>query len=118
LSPYLFAIYVAGINGQDMLSLRTPGKMRLVSSYMDDFVILLASRTQESLKRLASQTWEIVKGRAAEVGLSFSARKSKISHQGHKGRWSPDEEMEVVEAMRILGYWWEKGRVGDYHFKH
>jgi hypothetical protein len=74
LSPYLFGMYVASINGQDALGIDSPSHMRLVLSYVDDFVLFLAARTERNLEKLAKDSFGELKDRAGALGLSFAGR--------------------------------------------
>jgi hypothetical protein len=118
LSPYLFAIYVAGISGQDMLEIDTPGTMRIVLSYVDDFVLLLASRTEKALEKLTNESFGILVDRARERDMTFAPRKSKLSHQGRKATWTTEGGIAIQEELRVLGYWWANGGVGRPHLDH
>jgi hypothetical protein len=104
LCPYLFAINVAGITGPDMLEIDSPSTMRLVLRYVDDCVLLLASKTEKALEEITNQSFEILKDRAEQRDMTFAPRKSKLSHQGRKATWSTTGGIEVVDELRVLGY--------------
>jgi hypothetical protein len=118
LSPYLFGLYVSSITGPDRISIDTPSTSRLLAGYVDDFVLSIAARTQAQLEKFAKISFEELVEREERIQLSFSTRKWRTSHQVHGVTWAAAEGMEVTKAVRVLGYWWENGKVGRYPWNH
>jgi hypothetical protein len=86
--------------------------MRLVLSYVDDLVLSLVAKMEAALEALATTLAHVLNFRAKDRYMCFALRGTRISHQGRKADWSIDEEVAVVDELRVLGYWWTKGSVG------
>jgi hypothetical protein len=77
-------MYVASINGQDALSIDTPSTIRLVLSYVDDFVCFMAARTEAKPQEWATSTFTEIEDRAKAIGHSFAARKRRFPMRGER----------------------------------
>ena len=105
LSPFLFGVYVA-----DMFKSRICCRIdlrRMVSSYVDDGVILVSTSNKEKTKRQLIECFKECKEIAKARGMDFSEKKLDWMGIG-KGDWGWLEDggmkLKMVKEMRILGY--------------
>ena len=105
LSPFLFGVYVA-----DMFRSRICCRIdlrRMVSSYVDDGVILVSTENKRKTKHQPVECFEDCKKIAKERGMDFSEKKLDWMGIG-KGDWGKLEMggigLNMVKEIRILGY--------------
>jgi len=106
LSPYLFAVYVA-----DILKPRlryTPTVRHVVTSYVDDGVILVATNNQEYTKDIIRGLFDDCDRIGRERGMGFSLIKTKWIGFGDRP-WSDmginGVMLAPVSELRVLGYY-------------
>ena len=105
LSPFLFGVYVA-----DMFKPRFSYRMglrRMVTSYVDDGAILVATDTIEKTKEEIRSVLEECTRIAKDRGMGFSTKKMEWIGFG-KGEWGDmevgTEKLRMTKEIRILGY--------------
>ena len=104
LSPFLFRAYVADIMRPRMIY--TPSMRRIVSSYVDDEVVLVAADTRDCARDMLVDTYRDCCRVASGRGMGFSVLKTKWI--GFGGKWDALEwdghVSEPVEDLRVLGF--------------
>ena len=105
LSSFLFGVYVA-----DMFKPRFSFRMglgRMVTSYVDDGAILVATDTIEKTKDEIKRTLEECTKIAKDRGMDFSTKKMEWIGFG-RGEWGEIEvggkKLRMTKEIRILGY--------------
>ena len=105
LSPFLFRVYVA-----DMFRSRICCRLdlsRMVSSYVDDGVIVISTANKKKTKQNLIECFEDYKKIANDRGMDFSVKKLDWMGIG-KGDWGTIEidgnKLKMVKEIRILGY--------------
>ena len=105
LLPFLFGVYVA-----DMFKSRICCRIdlrRMVSSCVDDGVILVSTTNKEKTKHQLIEYFEECKKVATDRGMDFSVKKLDWMGIG-KGNWGTLEikgnKWKMVKEIRILGY--------------
>jgi hypothetical protein len=84
LSPFVFAYYIAKITRPRMLI--EPDRMRLLIIFLNDFSLMVASRG--STRSIAIELWEEITEESEALGMSFSAKKTKVFHVGGISSWT------------------------------
>ena len=105
LSPFLFGVYIA-----DMFKSRICCRMdlrRMVSSYVDDGVILVSTSNKEKTKQQLIECFKECKKIVKERGMDFSEKKLDWMGIG-EGEWGWLEDggmkLKMVKEIRIVGY--------------
>jgi len=119
LSPFLFGVYVADVfkpRIQTRLNFR-----RMVSSYVDDGGILVATPDIESTKEGLVECWEDCNKVAKSRGMGFSSNKMDwigFSEESWGTLRVGEEDLKEVKEIRILGYRMDKKRSMGVHMEY
>lgn len=106
LSPFLFGIYVADIFRPRF---ETRPKLRcMISSYVDDGAVVVATNSVNKTKRTISILFEECCKVARERGMSFSSSKTDWMGMDDGEKWGKLElggmERKGAKEIRVLGY--------------
>lgn len=116
-SPLLFVIYVS------VLHVSIPSG--IMFSYVDDFTITVGSASYRRNCQIFQHYYSSLKGKAAQIGISFSVPKTELSHWRTPGDWNPVSLAPVsldghlfhpVKSVRWLGYWFTPALETSVHF--